>query len=84
MRPPGGLRSHASLLTLESSIRITIRAGNAAETATLVERYTTNYLVRGSPGKAAFVLANPRGLSRLRSIRSRGSSPQRSPFRAWP
>jgi hypothetical protein len=55
--------SAASLLTLDSPVRISVRPLSAERTKTLIEGYTKSYVVRSSPGRVSFVIANPRGLS---------------------
>jgi hypothetical protein len=52
-----------SLVTLESPIRLTVRSGSAASAERLIRSYRARYVVKRSPGKVAFLLANPKGLA---------------------
>jgi hypothetical protein len=51
-----------ALVSLDSPIRITVRAGSARSARALLRRYNARYLTRHAPGRVFFLIRNPRGL----------------------
>jgi hypothetical protein len=52
-----------ALVSLDSPLRITVRAGSARAVRILLDRHDVRYVTRQAPGRVFFLIRNPRGLA---------------------